>query len=328
MIELVAADIGGTHARFALAQIAGDGAIRLARPHILATSDYSGLPQAFAAFCATLERPWPRRAAIALAAPVDQASLVPVRLTNNRWVIHPEDLALSLGLDRALLLNDFAAVAHAVMHAGPGALQPVCGPAAPLPPAGTISVIGPGTGLGVAQIHREAGGYVVQPTEGGHIGFAPCDALEAAILARLRAQHGRVSAERVASGPGIVAIYEALCEAAGAAPALLEDRAIWQAALAGGDPLACAALERFCLCLGRIAGDLALAHGARAVVLAGGLGHRLRAMLGQSAFATGFCDKGRYGPRMADLPVQILTLAEPGLMGAAAALAHQGGEQR
>lgn len=335
-IELVAADIGGTHARFCLARVAGGRVEALGEPVTLATGAHAGLPEAWAAFAARLGRPLPRAAALALAAPVEGG---PIRFTNGDWVIEPDGLAAALGVERLTLLNDFAAVAHAVAVLDEAHLEPLCGPAGPLPSEGVVSVVGPGTGLGVAILVREAHGHRVLPTEGGHVGFAPADALDDAILARLRAIHGRVSVERVVSGPGLAHIRAALAgEAVGAAFGAAPgdpgaagpdpDRALWEAALSGhGDPLGRAALERFCALLGGVAGDLALAHGAAGVVVAGGLGLRLRAHLPGPAFAARFADKGRYRARMERLPLRLLTHPQPGLLGAAVAFVQQWGRE-
>ncbi len=120
-----------------------------------------------------------------------------------------------------------------------------------------------------------ADGYQVIESEGGHVDFAPLDSIEDAILARLRRQHRRVSVERVCSGPGLVAIYETLASIEGRAVVSMDDKALWQLALSGDDSLAAAAFDRFCLSLGAAAGDFALAQGAAAVVIAGGLGQRI-----------------------------------------------------
>jgi glucokinase len=334
-LELVAADIGGTHARFCLAHVAEGRVMALGDPVTLATAAHAGLPAAWAAFADRVGRPLPRAAALALAAPVEGGA---VRFTNGDWVIEPDELASALGVERLTLLNDFAAVAHAVAVLDEEHLAPLCGPPGPLPPEGVVTVVGPGTGLGVAILQRDAHGHRVLPTEGGHVGFAPADAIEDAILVRLRALHGRVSAERVVSGPGLAHIRAALAEAAGAAPAAggappdgwdpAADRALWDAVLSGqGDPLGQAALQRFCALLGGVAGDLALAHGAGGVVVAGGLGLRLRAHLAGHAFAARFAGKGRYRARMERLPVRLLTHPQPGLLGAAVAFVQQcGGE--
>ncbi len=115
-------------------------------------------------------------------------------------------------------------------------------------------------------------GYEIIATEGGHMDFAPLDAIEDALVKRLRKTYTRVSSERVVAGPGIVAIYETLAEIEGKPVHRLGDKAIWELALEGEDGLAVAALDRFCMSLGAVAGDLALAHGPSGVVIAGGLG--------------------------------------------------------
>ena len=193
----------------------------------------------------------------------------------------------------------------------------------PLPPTGRLTVLGPGTGLGVAHLWRGGGDYRVQSTEGGHIDFAPLDSIEDAILARLRQRYRRVSVERVVSGPGLVDIYEALAGIEGRAIQPTDDRTLWARAASGEDSLAAAAVDRFCLSLGSVAGDFALAQGASAVVIAGGLGLRIRDILLRSGFAERFCAKGRFESLMAALPVKLITHPQPGLFGAAAAFAKE-----
>jgi glucokinase len=153
----------------------------------------------------------------------------------------------------------------------------------------------------------------VQPTEGGHIDYAPLDGIEDAILARLRKRHRRVSVERVVAGPGIVDIYETLALIEGTPFIPRDDKAIWTLGSSGEDSLAAAAIDRFCLSLGSVAGDLALAHGAQAVVMAGGLGLRIKDCLVRSGFAERFRAKGRFEQIMAQMPVKLITHPQPGL---------------
>ena len=320
MTDLVALDIGGTHARFALARIAPDGTIALDEPITLKTGDYASLETAWEEFARRLGQPVPRAAAIALAGPVTGAT---VRLTNNSWTIRTGALDEQLGLDAVTVLNDFAAVAHAVARASAADFLHLSGPDVPLPATGTISVIGPGTGLGVAHFHRFAGGYHVQATEGGHVDFAPVDSVDDALLARLRKRHRRVSAERVVSGPAIIDIYETLAALEGRPVIEQDDKAIWESGMAGTDSLAAAAVAHFCMALGSAAGDYALAHGAAGVAIAGGLGYRIRETLLASSFAERFRFKGRYEQLMAGLPVKLITHPQPGLFGAAAAFAKE-----
>lgn len=318
--EIVTADIGGTHARFALAEIEQGRVVSLGEPVTLKCAEHASLQTAWEAFGAALGRPLPRAAAIALATPIRGEVL---KMTNNPWVIRPALVKERLGVDAFILINDFGAIGHAVQHGGEAQFTELCGPSGPLPETGVISVIGPGTGLGVAYIVRDAEGYRVVETEGGHTDYAPLDPIEDAILARLRQRYTRVSVERVCAGPGLVAIYETLAQIEGRAVPSLDDRTLWDRALANEDSLAAAAFDRFCLSLGAAAGDYALAQGASAVVIAGGLGQRIASRLKQSGFEERFLAKGRFQRLMETIPVRLITHPQPGLFGAAAAFAQQ-----
>jgi glucokinase len=319
-MDFVAVDIGGTHARFALASVATGQGVQIGDAITLKTAEYASLQTAWEAFGAQIGQTLPRAAAIAIACPVQGEVL---KLTNNPWIIRPALVCEKLHVDDYCLVNDFEAVAHAVAQAGPEHFIHLCGPDVPLPAAGTISIMGPGTGLGVAHLYRSAQGYHVQPTEGGHMGFAPLDAIEDALLARLRGRHNRVSVERVVSGPGIVEIYHALAALEGRAVHESSDLALWTSGISGEDSLAAAAVDRFCMSLGSVAGDIALAQGGAAVVIAGGLGLRLKDSLVRSGFAERFRAKGRFESLMATLPVKLITHPQPGLFGAAAAFARR-----
>ena len=133
-----------------------------------------------------------------------------------------------------------------------------------------------------------------------------------------------MSSERVISGSGLTQLYEVLAalEQRAVAPSA-DERALWRAAIEGREELAVAALERFCLSLGTFAGDIALAHGASAVVIGGGLGLRLADVLPRSGFGTRFTAKGRFERRMAQIPVKLIVHPEPGLYGAAAAYVQE-----
>ena len=143
------------------------------------------------------------------------------------------------------------------------------------------------------------------------------------MLARLRKRYVRVSIERIACGSGLVNIYEALGAIEGKAVREVDDIELWTMAMEGSDALAAAALDRFFLSLGAVSGDLALAHGANAVVLAGGLGYRLRDRFERSGFAGRFIAKGRFERRMQNIPVKLVTHPQPGLYGAAVAFAKE-----
>lgn len=316
--RVIAVDVGGTHARFCEAEI-NDGGVLLHDVVTLPTAAYPGLTDAWEAFQATRSGPRIHHAAIAVACPVDGAT---IKLTNSAWTFRADRLARDLGVEQLTLVNDFAALGHAVACAGPDAFVHLCGPAKSLPATGTIAICGPGTGLGVGVLHRHPLGYEIRNSEGGHQDFAPVDPFEDRLLARLRTLHGRVSVERVVSGPGIVAIREALLEThSGATDG--DDRRIWQNGLTGEDSLSQAAIERFCAALGTFAGNVALDHCAHGVVIAGGVGQRLRPVLSQSDFAARFANKGRFGPILQDVPVKLIVHEYPGLLGVAAAFAKE-----
>lgn len=318
-MQVVAVDIGGTHARFAIAEVEDGHVTALGEAVTLKTAEHGSFQLAWEAFAQQTGVALPRAAAIAVAGPVGADT---IKFTNNPWVIRPATIPQLLGVDQHVIVNDFAAVAHAVAQADCSHFQHLSGPDEDLPATGTISVIGPGTGLGVAQLWRDEAGYRVQPTEGGHIDFAPLDAIEDAILSGLRARHRRVSVERVVAGPGIVAIHDALALIEGRPYTPRNDRELWELGTSGQDSLAAAAVDRFCRSLGSVAGDLALAHGATGVVMAGGLGLRIRDTLAQSGFAERFRAKGRFEAMMAAIPVKLITHPQPGLFGAAAAFAQ------
>jgi glucokinase len=322
MTELVAADIGGTHARFALARLDAAGrVIELGEPLVMRCADHASLQTAWEAFGSHLGRALPRAAAIAVAGPVVGEEL---KLTNNPWVIRPALVNEKLGVDAHVLVNDFEAVAYAVGACGPDQFQHLCGPDQPLPVSGTISVLGPGTGLGVGLLVKNGSDdWQVLPTEGSHGDFSPVDSLEDAILAHFRRRFGRVSAERVISGPGLADIHAALAALEDRAIQPMDDKALWTLAMSGEDSLATAALDRFCLALGSFAGNIALAHGASGVVIGGGLGARLADHLPKSGFAGRFAAKGRFENLMRSLPVKLITHPQPGLYGAAAAFARK-----
>ncbi|MBH0112228.1 glucokinase [Novosphingobium sp. YJ-S2-02] len=323
MTQLVAVDIGGTHARFAIATVDAQGKITLGEPATLHTKDHGSFQLAWQAFAAMNGGNLPSAVSFAVAGPVGGEV---IKFTNNPWIIRPAMIEERLGATSYTIVNDFEAVGHAVACAHEDEFVHLAGPDTALPAKGTLSVLGPGTGLGVAHVWRGGGkSYHVQATEGGHIDFAPLDLVDDAILARLRKRHNRVSVERVVSGPAIVDIYETLASMQHTPLVEKTDIEIWTAGTSESreDPLANAAVDRFCLSLGAAAGDYALAHGASGVVIAGGLGYRIRQTILKSGFSERFCAKGRFANMMAGLPVKLITHPQPGLFGAAAAYVRE-----
>ncbi|MDX3901547.1 MAG: glucokinase [Sphingobium sp.] len=316
MTEIIVADIGGTNARFARATLDAQGVPTLGPPRKYKVADHASLQSCWAAFEKDEGGDLPRAASIAFATAIGRDV---IKLTNSSWVVRPDTLDEDLGLDHLKLVNDFEAVAHAVSRLPPENLPLLFGEDKPFPRDGGVTVLGPGTGLGVAMIAYDEGVPHVIATEGGHLDWAPLDALEGRILDYLRDKFLRVSTERIVSGPGLNNLYKAMATIGHERVMLMDDAELWQTALEDGDPFARTVLERFCLSYGSVAGDLALAHGPHGVVLAGGLTQRMREFLPHSGFHQRFTAKGRFQGLMASVPIRLAVHDEIGLYGAAAA---------
>lgn len=318
--RVLLADIGGTNARFALADPAA------ARPLLedsirgFAVADFPSLADAARHYldgegidCGAV-----REGVFAVAGRVDGDE---ARITNHPWVISRSRTAERLGFERITLVNDFAAQAMAIPWLQ---AQDLCqiGGAAWQPDLdarqGTYAVIGPGTGLGVGALIVRDGRHYPLETEGGHVSFPPGTPEEIDILERLSAQFGRVSNERLISGPGLVNIHRALCEIAGEDPGPMQPADITARARAG-DPRCMRAIDVFCAVFGAIAGDLVLTLGAwDGVFLTGGLVPRMLDDLRHSGFRQRFEHKGRFSPNMARVPSMAVVHPHPGLLGTAA----------
>ncbi|MGF1550066.1 MAG: glucokinase [Sphingomonadaceae bacterium] len=312
-MRILVADIGGTHARFAVADVEKDARPRIGPVIKYRARDHPSLEALWPVLAADLPGPEPTQAAFAVAAPMDADVL---EFTNSDWRIDRRRIGRELGLERLLLLNDFGATAHAVSMLAPDETEHISGPEETTIAGGVTSVIGPGTGLGVAILVEGEGKVDVIETEGAHMSFAPLDEEEEKAARSVRRRHGRASIERLASGPGLAEIRHAL---GGPAPEEADAAGLWQEALEGDDRLAARALDILIGVMGSVAGDFALAHGAGRLVVAGGLAQRLVEHLRAPRFAERFVAKGRYEARMRRIPVRLATLAEPGLLGAAVA---------
>jgi glucokinase len=307
------ADIGGTNARLAMADLdtlrltaaAGFRGAEFPSLHAVASSYLDGIAER------------PLAAAVAVAAPVVGER---IRLTNSPWSFGREELRAALGVDRLLVLNDFEALAHVLPHLEPRDLCQIGG-GTPVERA-TKAVLGPGTGLGVAGLAWSPAGWQAIASEGGHVAFAVEDAREFAMLERLLTGRERLSVERVISGPGLADVYRVLTELAGQEAVPLRAPEVVQRALGGQDPIAREAVERFATWLGRFAGDAALFFGARGgVYLGGGIAPKMLDVLSAGPFRRAFEAKGRMTSYVAPIPAYVIQASDAALRGAAAALA-------
>ena len=320
-MQALIADVGGTNARFALTDPAS-AQPELREPRSLRNADFASLQHAIEHYLAEVSAA-PRRASIALACPVGGDE---IRLTNRAWSFNRHELKTALGLEELLLLNDFGAVASAVPALSPGDQVHLYGPQ-PEVLQGPVSVLGPGTGFGVALLVGQEGDWAAVDTEGGHVSFAPLGEEEQAIARWMEARHGRTSYERVLSGSGLACIDAVLrrVDANGQAPTPRHPAEVVSAALDGHDVASRRALARFCAILGSVAGDIALVHGARTVLIAGGIVPRFIPFLKSSAFRERFLAKGRFAAYLESVSIRVATHPNPGLLGAAVALRRQAG---
>jgi glucokinase len=191
-----------------------------------------------------------------------------------------------------------------------------------------ITILGAGTGLGVSCLARYRGRAVPVATEGGHMSFAPRGDDQIAVLKILAKRFGHVSIERVLSGPGIENIYAALEEIAGRiSPALAAEDISERAEQ--GDAACRAAQDMFCSIYGAVAGDFALAHGARGgVYIAGGIAAKIEAYLQKSDFRARFEDKGRLSYFVKPIPTKLILEPNAAFMGAAFASLEFNDERR
>lgn len=311
---LLAADVGGTYARVALAEIPWQGVPRILALRRYACAEHPSLAAILRDFRQAEGRAV-NGATVAIAGVLDGDHLVN---TNLPWPVSLQATRRDAGLAWLELMNDFEAVAHAIAHVPVQALVPLNGEQPrPPPPQWPALVLGPGTGLGAA-LRLADGAHPVLASEAGHSALAPGNALELEILGRLMQRWPHVDAERVLSGTGLMNLYPCLCGLRGATPRWTTPEQLVEAATRGGDALAAETLEVFCGWLGSVCGDLAIAFGARSVYLAGGLAGHIEPFLQRGRFRERFLAKGVLGEVLAHVPVWRVEHGELGVLGAAA----------
>lgn len=307
-------DIGGTNARFALVDLATPTS--LVAPEDVRCRDYPNAIDAIEAYLARrgLAAP-PAAALVAVAGPVENGA---IRFTNMDWTLAERELE-AWGVGRARLVNDYVALALAAPRLQAADTRAL-GPDIEGDADGSIGVVGPGTGFGAAALARDgAGGETAIATEGGHVSFAPADEVEIGVLRWLAARFGRVSIERILSGPGLCQLHAAL-EALHGRTSTMQDPAEVTRGAQAGDRACAETVERFCAILGSVAGDFALAYGARGgVFIAGGIPPLILDLLQASRFRERFEDKGRFRPYLQAIPTRVIVRPHAALLGAAVA---------
>jgi glucokinase len=311
---LLIGDIGGTNARFALADPAKPG---FSDVETLQCNDYESADAAIKHYLEIVRAGAPDVICLAAAGPIIDRR---VRFTNNHWEIAADELAVEFSIDAVQLLNDFEAIAYSVPFLTTADCMPV-GLPEPKPLDAEdymVGIIGPGTGLGAVGLRRHEELYLPIAGEASHGGFAPETQVQIDILEALRERFDRVSSERLVSGPGLQNIYWALTRIHGEKRAQLTPAEIFRAAADNTDSLAAEAVQMFFEVFGQVAGDLALTLGAEdGIFIAGGISKRYPDLLKNSRFRSGFENKGRHRSLMERIATQLILHDQPGLLGAA-----------
>ena len=323
---VLSGDIGGTNTRLQLTEYSRNNKFNVLHRQNFSNANFKSLSEILQAFAKHTDLSLEKlekinQVCFAVAGPISEGK---VQFTNLPWFVEETQLKAELNLQNVKLINDFEAIAYGIRTLSPQnirCLQPG------LPQKDSpISIIGAGTGLGVALVHNT----IVTPTEGGHVDFAPTDESQMQLLAYLRKQHHRVSVERVLSGPGLTNIYKCcrnfplynqqenpnlkfLIQNA-AAPAA----DILHYAVNEGDPISLRSMDIFIKCYGSVAGNLALTTLPRGgLYIVGGIAPKILSLLEDGRFLDSFLDKGRMTHLLKEIPIQVVLDSHVGLQGAA-----------
>ena len=323
---ILAGDVGGTKTELALFD-ARDSQLRIMREARFPSPDFPSLEAIVRQFLEGQPTPPLTVACFGVAGPVVEGRCT---TTNLPWTLDERILAAEIAVPEARLLNDLEAMAWGVMSLPERDLA-VLQPGTSRP--GNMTLVAAGTGLGEAFMIWDGHRHIVVPSEGGHADFAPRDEREVGLLEFLRIEFGRVSYERILSGPGLFNVYRYLRAARGLPePPWLHDRimggdpsaAVGEAGLAGDDPVCAETVELFASIYGSVAGNLALTIVALGgVYIGGGIAPKLRAKLADGTFVRAFRNKGRLGPLVASFPVRLCLNDRAPLLGAAAVARRQ-----
>jgi len=321
-VMILAGDVGGTNVRLALFEVEGGRLVTRERAKFC-SREVAGLETAVERFLEGRGRV--SAAGFGVAGPVRKGRC---EATNLPWVVDAAVVAARLGLSRVVLVNDLVANALGLEELAPSDFAAVN--AGDEDPEGNRALVSAGTGLGEAFLVRDGARWIPQPSEGGHASFAPRNPAEIELLRWLKEKYSHVSIERVVSGPGLARVYHferehsALPEPAWLSEEIARDAppAVSKAALERKDPVAERALERWVSIYGGEAGNLALKILATAgVYLGGGIAPKVLPSIVDGTFFGAFCDKGRFGPILAKIPVKVVLNDGCALLGAARAAA-------
>ena len=317
---ILAGDIGGTKTLLAVYRLTSTGRLALVREGRFASKEHAHLEAIVRSFL----REGNERiesSVFGIPGPVLDGE---VQVTNLPWTVTVSSLTQATGCFRIRLMNDLETTGYGSLFLPPTDVTTL-NPGASR--HGNRAIIAAGTGLGQAFLFWDGERYKPAATEGGHADFAPRTEQEIALFAFLQKRYGRISYERVVSGPGLVNILDFLREDQGRriAPAVEErlgedDPAtvIGESGVQGLCPTCTEAVDLFLSVYGAQAGNLALTVMALGgVYIGGGIITKMLPRLSNSQFLAAFFDKGRHASLMAAIPVHIILNPKTSQLGAA-----------
>ncbi len=318
---ILAAEIGATRTRLAAFEKDGNRLQRVVEKTYL-SHEHDGLSEIVAAFVSG-EGIAVHSACFGVAGPVRRGRS---KISNLPWVIDSSDLARQLKLDSVGMINDLQAFAYGIDGLDSAdfvTLNPGSDDA-----EGNRVVISARTGLGVAGMYWDGFRHHPFACEGGHSDFAPRNALEMEMLSYLQKRYGRISYERLLSGPGIKNIYDFLHDlhkaeeppevrneiaAAPDPPAVIS-----RLAAAGNSAICAQTFSIFVSIYGAETGNCALNLLATGGVYVGGsVAAKNVSKMTEPIFMESFLDKGRMADLLKEIPVTIVLNDDSGLIGAA-----------
>ena len=301
-------DIGGTNARFALITEAGS---EPSHPLHRATHDFTSLQAAIADVLPTFSHR-PRSVIACAAGPVEGRR---VEMTNAKWSIDGAHVAREIGLEQGLLLNDFEAQALTIPVIKDEWVHRIGD--ADENDRGAQVVLGPGTGLGAGALLEIDGKHFALASEAGHVDFGPVGAEEGAIWPHIPlTHHGRISAETVLSGPGLLRLHGARFAARGLVSSIGDVADLIERAKADPHGEEAETARFFWRLVARFAGDMTLALLATGgVTFSGGVLPRLVDLLDPAVFRARFEDKAPFGELLRNVGTRIIVAEDAVLSG-------------
>jgi glucokinase len=309
--SILVGDVGGTNCRLALAEKTALGTIELHHSERFSVNQYKHFHDVVHEYLIS-KKVKPKQAAFAFAGPKFDDE---IRMTNVDWMVSENDLVKEFGFSRAVVLNDFVAMANgARVIPDDGFEILIPGKVNYNKP---VAVLGPGTGLGISCILPGRPPRIIA-TEGGHSSFSAQSELELLILKYWQKKISYVSSEILISGPGLFRIYSALCNILGETAVCTRENEIVAAAEANPNSVARQSVIVFCNMLATFSGNVAFTTGATGgVVLAGGVTRHISPFIAESNFIKRFRVRGHGTWFMQEIPVRIIKAHFVALYGAA-----------